>query len=145
MRYFRVDYGFDGGRIIPIDETELEKAIYAHITGKTVVFKNGSVSGNHIIAIAPDFHRELGWSYDHKFDNYDWKDLEPIERRYTGVIAAVKEKITYLIQTKQEHLIGKDITIPELAQPELRRSGDEVEIGSALGNLTKRLNGPDTV
>jgi len=132
MKYFRVDYGFNGNQIIPIDETELEKAIYAHITGKTVVFNNGSVRGDKIIAIAPDFHRELGYGYNHKLDGYDWKDLAPVERKYAGLIGHTKERVQYLIVNGKEALIGQNTPIPELErskQPDARVGGGMKRIG----------------
>ena len=53
--YFKVVRGYGDEDFIPIDETELEKAIYAHMSGKPVVFENGSINGNQISIIRPDF------------------------------------------------------------------------------------------
>lgn len=54
-RYFRVKFGFDEKEEILVDETELAKAFYIHLTGKKAIFKNGSVSGDKIISITPDW------------------------------------------------------------------------------------------
>ena len=127
MRYFHIKYGFSANEIKPIDHTEVEKAIYCHLTGKVGVFKNGSVSGVNIIEVGPDYNAELGWAPDHKLDGHDFNDLdrEGLRDKYTQYIASQKERVQYLMHTKQEHLIGKGAKIPELERPTMElREGD---------------------
>lgn len=119
MRHFLVKYGFSRDEVIQIDHTEVEKAIYAHLKGITVAFKNGSVSGDRIIAIVPDFNSELGWGLDHKLDSYDYGDLDRVglREKYQSFLSEIKEKVQYLMQTGQTNLIGKNAKIPELERP----------------------------
>lgn len=114
-RYFKVVRGFDGEHI-PIDDTELEKALYAHITGKVVVFQEGSINGNHISAIMPDYNRAMGYSRGWKMTADDYNALSDagIEDQYKGYLAEVKDKVNRLIETRQEHLIGKNADVKQL-------------------------------
>lgn len=57
MRYFKILSGFNDKEPISIDETELETAIRAQITGKIAVLKQGTIAGNSISKILPDFDK----------------------------------------------------------------------------------------
>ncbi len=58
MMYFKVQKGYGEKDYVEIDETELEKAIKAQVSGQVAFFsKGGTVSGNHIISITPDFDK----------------------------------------------------------------------------------------
>ena len=107
MRYYQVYTNFSD--YIQIDETELEKALYAFIQGSPVVFEDGATS--KIDRIVPDFNRALGWNRGYKPTQDDTGDIARIERQdgYKGYIAEVKEKVHYLIQSNQTQLIGKNI------------------------------------
>ncbi len=106
-KYFKVVRGFGTDDFIPITEKELEKAIYAHISGKTVVFDNGSINGAHISAIMPDFHRAMGWNYSYKLQPEDFSEINGlIGGEYKGILGQVKEKVNYLMKSGQAHLIG---------------------------------------
>ena len=112
MRYFRVYTNFT--EYIPIDETELEKGLHAFITGKPVVFDMGGTT--RIDRIVPDWNQAMGVNPAWKLDCDDWNIIRDrgIDRKYVGVIGEVKDKIQYLIHTKQEHLISKNVEIPQL-------------------------------
>jgi len=73
--YYKVKIGFDGDDFISIDEAELQKAIRAQIQGGIVVFKNGSVSGNNIISITPDWNRSLGLKRGYKLQGEDYDQI----------------------------------------------------------------------
>ena len=109
-RYFKVYLDFN--RYIPIDHTELEKALHAFITGKPVVFEMGAAS--RIESVVPDFNRTLGWNSDYKPTADDQADLESIKPAYLGYVGKVKEKVQNLISQRQEHLIGKNIEVLKL-------------------------------
>jgi hypothetical protein len=112
MNYYRVYTGFT--EYIPIDSTEMEKAMHAFITGSPVVFENGATS--RIDRILPDFHRAMGWNPSHRLDTDDQNQLRSTgtEGRYWSAIGKAKEKIQYLLETKQEHLIGKNVPMSKL-------------------------------
>ena len=116
MRHFLIKFGFTANEVLPIDHTEAEKAIYCHLTGSVGAFKAGSVSGDKIIAVVPDYNAELGWPPDHKLDGHDFNDLdrEGLRDKYTQFLAVQKERVQYLMHTKQQHLIGKNAKLPEL-------------------------------
>ena len=72
MKYFKVM--IDYKNFIPIDETELEKAITAFSTGKPVIFNNGA--SEKVQAILPDYHRAMGWNYGYDLKGEDWGAIE---------------------------------------------------------------------
>lgn len=108
--YFKVYTDFT--KYIPIDETELEKALYAFQTGKPVIFENGATS--RIESILPDFNRSLGWFSDYKTSAEDNVDIFKITPRYIGHIGEVKKKIQFLISVGKTNLIGKNVDILEI-------------------------------
>lgn len=107
MKYFKIKFGFNNQDFIRIDETELDRAMYSQITSKVGVFKNGTVRGSNIISITPDIHREMNWNDGYEFQPEDFADIRRVEKKYEGVIGETKSRVENLIQTKQEHLIGK--------------------------------------
>lgn len=117
MTYYKVIFGFAPEDSVCIDETELEKAIYAHVTGKKAIFNEGTVSGERIIAIQPDYHRAMGWNRGYKLGADDFAQLsqEGVDIRHRELYAATKQKVSYLISSKKEHLIGKNVDMPQLA------------------------------
>jgi hypothetical protein len=120
MRYYKVQIGY-GDDFISIDETELEKALYAQMTGGTVFLNEGSVTGNSIISIRPDFHKAMGWNYGYKFTPEDHAEINRECGHYKGYLAEVKDKVSYLMKTNQSKLIGQNIELSALPdyQPKL--------------------------
>lgn len=86
-KYFKIKIGYGKDDFISIDETQLEKALNAQITGKIAIFPEGSVSGNSIISITPDYHQALGFRHDAEINEKDYAHLEP---EYKGSIELAK-------------------------------------------------------
>lgn len=72
MKYYRVKYGFGKDDFYSIDETELKKAIVAQVQGKILVCDEGTIAGNNIISISPDYNRALGLSRDYTLSGEDY-------------------------------------------------------------------------
>lgn len=134
VKYFKVIKGFRSDEFIPIDETELDKAIYAHMTGKVVAFNNGSINGSSINSVMPDWHKAMGWNYAHVMEVEDWDEIRSkgVERKYQGAIGESKEKVQYLMQTNQLHLLGKEV-------PELDKKDSDTVIAIDTSLLAKGM------
>ena len=101
---------------IPITGAELEKALYAFQTGQPVMFEMGAA--NKVMNVVPDYQKRAGYYSDAKLSADDIADMERYKHHFTGVIGKTKEKIQYLMATNQKDLIGKNVEIPELDEPE---------------------------
>jgi hypothetical protein len=115
MRYFKVIRGFGNEDFIPIDESELEKAIYAQISGKMVIFRNGSINGSHISAIMPDLHRAMGWNYGYKLGVEDHREIAKagVKAQYAGALEGAKDRVQFFIESGRETEIGTGVAIPD--------------------------------
>lgn len=108
--------GFGQEDFIPIDESELEKAIYCHMARKDGAFSMGSINGSHISAVMPDWHGSMGWNYAYKLGADDWDDIRSkgVDKKIQLLIEEAKSKVQYLIETKQENLIGTGFQMPKI-------------------------------
>lgn len=91
MKYYRVKYGFDKDDFYSIDETELKKAIVAQTQGSIFICNEGTISGNNIVSIMPDYNRVLGLNRDYQLTGEDY-DLLGAQ--------AVKDHRNFLQQAK---------------------------------------------
>jgi hypothetical protein len=75
MKYFKVQTGYGQDDFISVDETELEMCVRAQVTGKTALTKQGSVSGNEIKKIIPDWNRTMGYNRLYKLNSEDYAEI----------------------------------------------------------------------
>lgn len=73
--YFKVKIGFGQDDFISIDQSELPNAIKAQITGKVGVFTEGTIAGNNIISITPDWNKLMGWKRGYKLTDEDYTEI----------------------------------------------------------------------
>lgn len=74
-KYYRVKTGYGKNDFISIDETELVKAVNAQVTGKIALLKEGTVAGNNIMQIIPDYNRVAGYYPDYVMTGDDFSML----------------------------------------------------------------------
>jgi len=116
QRFWKIKFGYKPTEYVSIEEGgELEKAIYAMMTGNPTQLGNKFIKGTHIMSIEPNYHKHTGWN-----DFYEpttGQDFEQIKRDcpdYTGVLEEYKQKIIHLQQTNQINLIGQNKDIKQL-------------------------------
>lgn len=133
--FFKIIRGYNLEDYIEIDHTELEKALYCFLEKKDAVYSGGAVRGREIIAIQPDYHRQMGWNRGYKLERNDFEELadKGLDKKLHHLIAATKEKVLYLVGAGKTDLIGKNVEIPGFAarKPEIR-SGGMKSIGDIL-------------
>lgn len=120
-------YGED---YVPIEEKDLERAIYAQITG-ALFLGMGTLSGNKIEMIVPDVLKTLEWPEGYKIKAEDWRDTGPIRRHGDRKILEAVERVKYLISKGRDKEIGTGVAIPELDAPKQELS--------AVSDLTKKV------
>lgn len=75
MKYYRVKYGYGKDEFISIDEEEVRASLIAQGTGQVAILKRGSIAGNHIIAVVPDYNRLMGYNRDHQLTGEDYDEI----------------------------------------------------------------------
>lgn len=75
MKYYKVKTGYKADEFVSIDETELQKAIAAQITGAVAFLGGSSISGNSIMTITPDWNRVMGWNPDYHLMGEDYDEI----------------------------------------------------------------------
>lgn len=97
MKYFKVKTGYDVNDFISVDETELASAIRAQVTGKVAIFNAGTVSGNNIIGIVPDFNRLMGWNRGYVMTGEDYNEIgSNTAESYTKLFENTKNEVLKL-------------------------------------------------
>lgn len=115
MRHFKVKYGYATSDQVSITENDIEKAIYAQIKGVPIQLGEAYINGRNIISITPHWHKHTGWyDYYEPTTGDDWKQIERDCPSYEGVVEYYKNRVSHLIQTGQQALIGKNVNIPEI-------------------------------
>lgn len=103
----------DYKNFIPIDETELDKAVMAMASDGKAFFNQGATDRIH--AIVPDYHAIMGWNYGYELTPEDW-----------GEIGASKEcrEAKNLIEDAKLKLAGKER--PKELSPEVKRLAEKM-------------------
>lgn len=117
--YWRVKYGFSTSDQVSIEESELEKAIYAQLTGNPVQLNNSFINGRNIISITPHWHKYTGWyDYYEPNDGEDWKQIERDCPSFEGRLEHYKSRVQFLLNSGRTSEIGKNIDLPEVKKIE---------------------------
>lgn len=132
MKYYKLITGFNAEDYIGIDETELEKAYACFLQKKDGIFSGGAVRGARIDSIKPDYHRIMGWNRGHKLEAVDFEDLNDkgVDRACQKQLGSAKDKVVYLMETNQMHLVGKPV--PELENKEAVAPIDTTAIANKM-------------
>lgn len=133
MRYYKIIQGYEHERDVIIREDELEKAYGLFMLGGRWIFSGGPVDGKNIQTIVEDYHSTMSWNKEHKLDPLDYEDLarKGVDSKMKTALNTNKEKVLYLINSKQEHLIGKGVSIPAL-EKDNQFSGEVKTLASKL-------------
>ncbi len=117
-KYFKIIRGYGAEDYLTIEESELEKAYYCFLEKKDSIFSGGAIKGSQILAIQPDHHFTMGWNRGYKLGPEDYEELrnKGVDKESQYLLSNAKDKVQYLVQTKQEHLIGKSFEVPKLGQ-----------------------------
>ena len=116
MKYFKIIPTYNSDEYLQIDETELDKAVYAHLSGKTGVFTSGTINGDAIRSVLPDFHRAMSWNRGYNLESRDWEELEEkgMTRKYRDTVNLASKKVRVLMESDRLDLLGKEIDLHNL-------------------------------
>lgn len=124
-KYFKVCRGW-GEDFISIEEKDLPRAISAQITGD-ILLANGTIAGNKIEMIVPDYHKTMGWNYEYKLTPEDHADVKRSVGNMQNIVGLVTDKARQLAESGNAHLI-KNIDVEQLLiesagskQPEIKK------------------------
>ena len=82
-------------------------AIRAQVTGRVAIFDEGTVSGNHIIAIIPDYQREKGWGRDYQLTGEDYDEIGRASvNEHRELLEKTKITIQSQLGTRDTNLLG---------------------------------------
>jgi hypothetical protein len=104
-KYYKVCRGW-GEDFVSIEEKDLPRAIIAQLTG-SVLLAGGTIAGNKIEMIVPDYHKTMGWNYAHRLEPDDYAEIKNTVGNMQNIIGIVSAKIKYLGETKQMHLASQ--------------------------------------
>ena len=114
---FQVKYGSWSTDFIIVDADELEKLHYAKKLGAFFTGKYGDVDTTKITAVKEDYKETYGAMPEYELEG---EDIDEIKRAFGDIRTLPKlaeDRVRYLIEMKQEHLIGTGVKIPELDRP----------------------------
>lgn len=130
---FQVKYGQWSTDFITVDADELEKLHYAKKLGAFFTGKYGDVDTTKIISVRPDFKETYGAAPEYELVGEDYDEIEREHGDIRSLVGRAENRVRYLIENKQEHLIGTNTPIPELDKPTTeRREGTVKRIGDVM-------------
>lgn len=95
MNYYRVKFGYGADDFYSVDESEVGRAVKAQGEGTVFTCAEGTISGNNIMAIMPDYNRILGYNRDYRLTGEDYSWIPK---------GAQKEHQDFLEETKRQVL-----------------------------------------
>lgn len=105
MKYYRVKYGYGGNDFYSVNEEEVKKAIRAQINGTVAIFEEGTVAGNHIISISPDYNRLLGYNSDYVLTGEDMREISTQQR----------QDHEFLLKETRAEITGQKLPVKEIS------------------------------
>lgn len=132
--YFRVNEGFE--RYITTEGVEnLLRAKIAMATGKVFNCDTGTIAGNHITSIIPDYNREMGYYPEYELGSEDWLEITEAkaDRKYRDIFTRVDEQVREYLSS------GKKPDLVKLSQPK-----EETLYGSLTNVLASKFTSLNT-
>jgi len=118
---FQVKYGTWSTDFIIVDGDELEKLHYAKRKGAFFTGKYGDVDTMKIISVRPDFKETYGAMPEYELIGEDYDEIERTHGDIRALVGRAEDRVRYLVESKQEHLIGMGVEIPALERPTTER------------------------
>ena len=108
--YFKVKHGFKVNDFVVVEDgPDLEKALYAWMTGNIASIGGKMINGNNIVSIEPDYHSYTGWyrSYE-PISGDDWKQIErDMPKEINNVLPEYRNRVQSLLAGGNESQIGR--------------------------------------
>jgi hypothetical protein len=93
MKYYRIKFGYGKDDFISADEEETRKALIAQVTGQVAILSEGTIAGNNIMAIIPDYQREMGWHREYTLTGEDYDEIgKKSQREHMQFLSEVTER-----------------------------------------------------
>lgn len=130
--YFKAMRGW-GEDFVSFELKDLPKAIKAQSTGE-IFIANGTIAGNKIEMIIPDYHKTMGWNYSHRLEADDYAEIKKEVGDMQEIIGIIGEKVRLLMKEDKDALIddlSSDFILQEyknnkLQNPELKKLTDDL-------------------
>lgn len=112
--YFKLLRAY-GNDHVSIEEAELEKAIYAQVSGDIFIGPGGSIAGNKIEMIVLDIHRTAGYNEGYRMQPEDWSYIrrdfggQDIRNLAEKKFLTATDSVKLNIERNRPDLIGKDM------------------------------------
>ncbi len=128
MRYYKILQGYEHERDIIIREDELERAFGLFMLGGRWIFSGGPVDGKNIQTIVEDYHSTMGWNREYRLGPDDYEDLRSkgVDYEMKNALSAAQEKVSILISTGREDMIGKNAAVEGPEKPKEITDGEKM-------------------